>query len=188
MNAAKIDWPPASSLLPFEQLVRDYQDALRGFAFRLTGNSDSAADLTQQTFYLAFKHQHRLRDPRRVRSWLHSILHREFLQRLRRHRRSPELPWNEEDESHLQQSVQHVERIDAQQAMSVLMQLDEKFRLPLALFYLEELSYRDIAERMAIPIGTVMSRLSRGKRMLRSMLQETAAGSDADPASPTSEC
>ncbi len=159
-----------SRSLSFETLVREYYEALRHFALRLTRCPETADDLTQQTFYLALKHQDHLRDQRRVRSWLHRILHREFLQGLCRKQRAAFTSLEETETDDSGSAVQHVERLDAQTAMDALLGIEERFRLPLALFYLEDLSYREIATRLQIPLGTVMSRLSRGKQMLRARL------------------
>jgi RNA polymerase sigma-70 factor (ECF subfamily) len=72
-----------------------------------------------------------------------------------------------------------VDQIDGQRALDALLELDERYRAPLMLFYLEEHGYREIAEILDIPIGTVMSRLSRGKTVLRQILGSSAAGADA---------
>lgn len=173
MNVAASTWSATGQFLDFERLVSDYYEALRNFALRLAGNPEVAGDLTQQTFYLALKHQHSLRDSSRVRSWLHSILHREFLQRVRKDSRHPIQSLEDCESVEPMLTIEHVENLDQKSVMDALLQLEEPFRTPLVLFYIEDCSYREIAASLKIPVGTVMSRLSRGKRMLRERLSDT---------------
>lgn len=161
-----------------EELVRDYYEALRRFALRLAGNLDVAADLTQQTFLVALRCGNQLRDPQRVRSWLRRILHREFLQRLRRERRRSECAWNEVEQEVPAIAPAQIEQLDAPVVLAVLAGIDQRFREPLVLFYLDQLSYREIAGRLGLPVGTVMSRLSRGKNLLRRRLADSIRSAD----------
>lgn len=156
--------------IDFEQLVARYYENLFGFALSLCRNEDRACDLTQQTFYLWAAKGHQLRDKTKVKSWLFTTLHREFLGGKRRETRFPH---------HSTEAVEHelpvaqatvVKDSDGQTAMAALQNVDEIYREPLTLFYLDELSYAEIAEALEIPIGTVMSRLSRGKAQLRKLL------------------
>jgi RNA polymerase sigma factor (sigma-70 family) len=177
MNVVATPGSGLPAALDFEGLVGEYYEILRRFALRLARNSDTAADLTQQTFYLALKHQGSLRDPGSIRSWLHTILHREFLQRMRGDRRHPTQPLEDSETALPDLRPQQLEDLDASLVMKGLLRLEERFRLPLAMFYLEELSYREIAGRLGIPVGTVMSRLSRARQMLRLQLEPAADGS-----------
>ncbi len=178
--------------LDFEQLVEEYYQHLYRFGLSLCGNTDVACDLTQETFYLAIKNEHQLRDTLKVRSWLFTILYRSYLPKRRHETRFPhheldlvvqELPCAEPE---------RVERLDAQVVVSALSAIDEIFRVPLVLFYLEDMSYREIGEFLDIPLGTVMSRLARGKAMLRQQLEQRAApgsvvaqrGAERRPGSP----
>lgn len=156
--------------IDFEQLVARHYENLFRFALSLSRSEDRACDLTQQTFYLWAAKGHQLRDKSKVKSWLFTTLHREFLGGRRRETRFPH---------HSTEAVEHelpvtsatvVKDLDGHSAMAALQEVDEIYREPLTLFYLDELSYAEIAETLDIPIGTVMSRLSRGKAQLRNLL------------------
>jgi RNA polymerase sigma-70 factor (ECF subfamily) len=114
-----------------------------------------------------------LRDKSKAKSWLFTTLHREFLGRRRHEDKFPKVEISAVDESELTASSPLSEKqIDGASVMSALQRLDEMYRAPLALFYLEEHSYRDIAEILEVPVGTVMSRISRGKELLRQIFIE----------------
>jgi len=161
--------------IDFEQLVARYYEGLYRFALSLSRSEDQACDLTQQTFYLWAAKGHQLRDKSKVKSWLFTTLHREFLGRRRRETKF---------RHHAMEAVEHelpsakatvVNDLDGATAIRALQEVDETYRAPLTLFYLEELSYAEIAEALDIPIGTVMSRLSRGKTQLRRILAVESA-------------
>lgn len=174
MNLAATENTPTPLWPTIEELARDYYEALRHFALRLAGDPDVAADLTQQTFYLALRHGDQLREPRKARSWLYTILHREFLQRIRRERRRPERSLDEAEADLPAIDPRQVDHLDARTILNALADLDGHYREPLILFYLDQRSYREIACQLGLPIGTVMSRLSRGKSLLRQRLGESA--------------
>lgn len=156
----------------FARLVEEhYQPAYR-FAFSLCGNYNDACDLTQQAFFIARSKGHQLRDATKGKQWLFTILHREFLATRRRTTSHPQSCLELVEHELPPISVDHAVSIDAKSALNALRELDENFRAPVALFYMEQLSYKQIAAVLEIPIGTVMSRLSRGKMMLRVLLEQ----------------
>lgn len=152
------------------RLVVDNQAALYRYAYRLTGNAADAEDLTQQAFLQAQANLNQLRDRDQARSWLFAILRNCFLKSQRK--------WVPVPESDLQTSLANVpERltdvaIDQERLQAGLDDLPAEFKIVLLLYYFEECSYREIAERLAVPLGTVMSRLSRAKQHLRARLFE----------------
>lgn len=154
----------------FEQIVDAHYTALYRFALSLARTEPAAADLTQQTFYLWASRGHQLRDAAKVKSWLFTTLYREFLSLHRRESRFPQADLDAETADLPEQSVSMADTIDGAAAVAALQQIDPVYRAPLTLFYLEEFSYREIAAVLNIPAGTVMSRLSRGKNMLRKLL------------------
>lgn len=162
----------------FTQLVDAHYAALYRFALSLARNSADAGDLVQQTFFIWATKGHGLREAAKAKSWLFTTLYREFLRSRRRDARATsleDLPPGEADLA--AEDVDRVARLDAATVMVALQSVDEAFRAPLTLFYLEDLSYQEIAGALDVPIGTVMSRLSRGKAQLRAALaREEAAG------------
>lgn len=160
----------------FTALVNAQYAPLYRFALSLTKNSSEACDLTQQTFFIWAKKGEQLRDTSKAKSWLFTTLYREFLRYRRRagHVTALEdLPPSESDPAAPEIDV--VTGMDAGSVVEALQEVDEVYRVPLTLFYLEDLSYKEIAETLEVPIGTVMSRLSRGKIQLRTLLEQKAA-------------
>ena len=154
----------------FEQIVDAHYAPLYRFALSLARNEPAAADLTQQTFYLWASRGHQLRDAGKVKSWLFTTLYREFLSLHRRETRFPQVDLDAETAEIPEQTGSIADSIDGAAAVEALRQIDPVYRAPLSLFYLEEFSYREIAAVLGVPAGTVMSRLSRGKIMLRKLL------------------
>jgi RNA polymerase sigma factor (sigma-70 family) len=160
----------------FTQLVDANYAPLYRFALSLARNGPDAGDLVQQTFFIWATKGHGLRELSKAKSWLFTTLYREFLRGRRRDSRSSsleDLPPGERDP--VAEDVDRVSRIDSAAVMSALQTVDELFRAPLTLFYLEDMSYQEIADTLEVPIGTVMSRLSRGKLQLRMALERSEA-------------
>jgi RNA polymerase sigma-70 factor (ECF subfamily) len=155
----------------FQLLAERYYESLYRFGYSLAGNRNDACDLTQQTFLIWARSGHNLRDGEKAKSWLFTTLYREFL-KLHRHRRrtEPVEPPDLEREP-VDADPAILSSLDSDSALLALGTVDEVYRTPLTLFYLEELSYKEIAATLEIPIGTVMSRISRGKDQLRTILQ-----------------
>jgi RNA polymerase sigma-70 factor (ECF subfamily) len=159
-----------------ERLVEAHYQALYRYAYRLAGSASDAEDLTQEAFCTAQRKWGQLRDPERAKSWLFSILRNAYLHRLRtdKQQRFVSLDGIEDLAEAPTEPLPPVEPERLQEALN---ELPEVFRTPILLYYFEEFSYRDIAEQMDLPIGTVMSRLARAKAHLRSrLLQPAAAG------------
>ena len=152
----------------FEELVDAHYQALYRFAMSLTRDPDTAADLVQETFCIWAAKGGQLRERDKAKTWLFTTLHREFLNRRRRAMRYPEEPLAEElAETAVSGEGDAQRQMDGQRALELLGALDETYRAPLTLFYLQQHSYKEIAAILDVPIGTVMSRLARGKELLR---------------------
>lgn len=158
--------------LDFEVLVDRYYAALYRFALSLTRHESDARDLTQQTFWLWASKGHQLNDPAKVKSWLFTTLHREFLQTQRRSTRFPHQELEAVPEELPSIPAQTVQQLDARLVVDCLAGIDGLFRAPVALFYLEAYSYQEIADVLEIPLGTVKSRIARGIRQLQSAMSE----------------
>lgn len=159
----------------FNDLVGAWYGPLYRFALSLTHHDEDAQDLTQTTFLKWAKKGNTLRQRDKAKTWLFSVLYREFLDQARHSRKFPKVELDAE-KLPAANAPGAERRLDAAAAMAALKQLDERFRAPLILFYLEHHSYLEIADILDIPIGTVMSRLRRGKDRLRAVM-ETAAES-----------
>ena len=157
-------------ILNFENIVSAYYQPLYRFGYSLAKNEHEAGDLAQQTFFIYAEKGDSLRDKSKVKSWLFTTLYREFLRRKRKDSRmdsyEPEMLEN------VGGSVEpHVRRtMDGHLAVEALEEVDAVYREPVSLFYLKDHSYKEIASVLEIPIGTVMSRISRGKSQLRDVL------------------
>ena len=177
---------PASRLLPrsmsdqaFVQLVDAYYAPLYRFALSLARNAADAGDLVQQTFFIWATKGETLRESSKAKAWLFTTLYREFLRLRRRDARATsleELPVAEQEIP--DKEIDLVRRLDGDAVMTALQSIDELFRAPLTLFYLEEMSYQEIAAAIEVPIGTVMSRLARGKVQLRAVLAGRLGAAD----------
>jgi RNA polymerase sigma-70 factor (ECF subfamily) len=154
----------------FESLVASFYEPLYQFAFSLTRAEADACDLTQQTFYVWATKGHQLRDSTKVKTWLFTTLHRAFLESRRRQARFPHYELDEVPLDLPTLSPASVNQLDSAQVIQALAQVDEIYQAPVSLFYLEDCSYKEIAEILNVPIGTVKSRMARGISQLQSIL------------------
>ena len=169
----------------FEQIVDAHYQGLFRFAMSMCRREATAQDLVQQTFLQWAKKGHTLRDAARVKTWLFTTIYREWLGIARREKKYEEVEF---EPDHHGATTQHQDdgenpRVDSATLQTALAELEPNYRAPLVLFYLKELSYRDIAETLGVPIGTVMSRLSRAKDSLRTILRrlEDSTNSNITP-------
>lgn len=161
----------------FECLVEKYYRSLYQFAYSLSQSEAEACDLTQQTFYIWASKGHQLRDSSKVKSWLFTTLHREFLETRRRQTRFPhyELSLVESDLPPIPPA--RLNQLDSAQVLKALAQVDPVYQAPVALFYLEDYPYKDIARILNVPMGTVKSRIARGIIQLKTALGSNASAS-----------
>ena len=137
--------------------------------YLLAKNETEAADLTQQTFLTLLKHQKEIRETEKVKTWLFTTLRRDFLRSARKCTAHPEVEFRPEaHEAPIELGA--LRSVDSRSVLAALKTVEESYRLTLELFYLGELSHKEISAALGIPIGTVMSRLSRGKQELRRAL------------------
>lgn len=157
------------SSVDINELIDAQSQFLFGYAYRLTSSVSDAEDLTQQTFLIAHQKLDQLRSPSAAKSWLCAILRSCWLKSIRRTRPSPACNFEFELSELVAEESSEVE-IDAQAIRQAIQELPPDYRLVLLMYYFEELSYQQIAEKLQIKIGTVMSRLSRAKDRVRRRL------------------
>lgn len=160
------------------ELVERYYASLYRYACRLSGSQADAEDLTQETFLRATAKLGQLRDADKVRSWLYSILRHAYLQRQRGAPQTHHVSL--EDLCDVPDEVPDpLPEFDAEALRKALDDLPEPYRTAVLLYYFEELSYREIADVLDVPIGTVMSRLARARGYLKArlLLAEAVASS-----------
>jgi RNA polymerase sigma-70 factor (ECF subfamily) len=155
----------------FEQLVAQYYEPLYRFAYSLTRVEADAYDLTQQTFYVWATKGHQVRERSKTKAWLFTTLHRSFLEIRRRQTRFPHQGLDElpvEDVPTI--SPDHANQADSPAVLSALGKVEEVYQAAVALFYLEDCSYRQIAQILEVAEGTVKSRIARGMGQLRELM------------------
>ena len=147
------------------------------YAFRLSGSAADAEDLVQEAFLAVQAKGGQIREADSARSWLYAVVRNAYLKQLRspgrRRGRSIELtseplappgPWEWQHD------------FDAEALQAALLDLPEEYRTPIVLYYFSDCSYREIADQLQVPMGTVMSRLSRAKSALRDRLSTEVPG------------
>lgn len=161
--------------LDFDELVDQHYASLYRFALSLARNEPDARDLVQQVFLLWATKGHQLGDLTKVKSWLFTTLHREFLGRQRRVVRFPHQELSEVEGELPEVPPELPVRLDWETLAGCLARMDPAFQAPVSLFYLEDYSYQEIADILQVPLGTVKSRMARGIAQLQRLLREPLA-------------
>ncbi len=158
-----------SCLEQTEQLLNDHFDTVFRYAYRLTGNSSAAEDVAQEVFLRAFRNSHQLRDAGAAKGWLFVITRNEFARWCKKFAPRSSLEMLDIPDHQTAADCSAIDREEwVQQALE---QLPVDYRTVIGMFYFEQLSYVEIAEELGIPIGTVMSRLNRGRAHLKKTLR-----------------
>jgi RNA polymerase sigma-70 factor, ECF subfamily len=171
----------------FEAEALVFADSLYGAALRMTRNPADAEDLLQETYLKAFRAFERFEEGTNLRAWLFRILTNTYISTYRSRQRGPQFTDVEDVEelylyrrlaaAGLSRSAEDaaLERLTAPEVLSALEDLPEQFRLAVLLSDVEQFSYKEIAEITGVPIGTVMSRIHRGRKALQQALAPYAA-------------
>ena len=180
-------------LAVFEELVAKYQRQMYRVAYRLTGNHDDAQDLIQDALFEAFRNFHRFETGTRFDRWLYRIMTNRHIDRVRRSSRLPVLSLDQpadpltgrepswEVASEIGDPEQTlVEDVLDERIQAALNELPEEYRQTVILADIEEMSYEEVARVLRCPVGTVRSRLHRGRHLLRERLGGLGLGGDEE--------
>lgn len=165
----------------FESMVEKHADEMTAFAFRLTGNYDTAEDLVQEAYAEAWKSINSLKDPNKSRSWLFRILRRRYADSFRK--KNIEMITVEDHElnqvpSPLKSHADSIIEMDI--ITKAFSEVEEKFRLPFLMANLEGLTVAEIAKELQLPQGTVLSRIHRGRKALQTAMEKLSVDTIAE--------
>lgn len=180
----------------FKENVLPYVDSLYSTAFRLTRNQEDAEDLVQEAYYKAYRYYDKFEEGTNFKAWLFKILKNTFINEYRKKKTVPQNVEFSEIEESLESLIkgddsstpetEYLDKLVDQDVQDALAELPDEYRLVVLLADIEDFSYKEISEILEVPLGTVMSRLYRGRKMLEKTLlsyaREHGYLRDRDPA------
>ena len=185
----------------FEELTSPYMSALYAAALRMTRNPSDAEDLVQETYLRAYRVFGGFREGTNLKAWLYRILTNTFINQYRAKKRRPDqVDLDDVEDFYIFRRLGGIEAADAErtaetealeampdaEVKQALESIPEQFRMAVILADIEGFSYKEIAEILDIPIGTVMSRIHRGRRQLQKLLWDYATENNLRPRVETS--
>jgi RNA polymerase sigma-70 factor, ECF subfamily len=151
----------------FDGWVREHQRLLVRIAYWWTGSITDAEELTQEAFFQAYRSRSSLRDIALVKGWLIGIMRHCHSQTRRKSRYGNDISLEEMPYEPEERNAPYADTLALHQSLA---KLEEHYRLPVVMFYFQDLSYSEIAVALDLPLGTVMSRLSRARKLLHERL------------------
>jgi RNA polymerase sigma-70 factor (ECF subfamily) len=165
----------------FKELTYTHMKLLYNVALKYTGNVFDAEDIVQETYLMAFNKFHQLKEPSRCKPWLLRILRNNFLKTCQKNKNQQRLA----ETDYIEFLKNHIKRKDAEEILveesgirmvqTAIDKLPVKYREVLTLYYMDDMLYKDIADTLDIPMGTVMSRLTRAREGLKKKFIKTKA-------------
>lgn len=162
----------------FEKELKGVLDALYNMAFQLTRDRDDAEDLVQDASLRAYRNFHRFKEGTNFKAWIMTVLRNIYINEYRKKAREPEKLEYREDETEKYSSAPDAETGFGEKTGEIIAGMPDEMRSVLTLFYSEGFSYREIAQIMNIPEGTVMSRLHGARRRLKKQLGKPGGKKD----------
>ena len=178
--------PMATDRKAFEEIAFEYLDALYGTALRLTKNKQDSEDLVQETYLKAFQYYGSFQPGTNFRAWIFRILMNTFINSYHKKVRTPRSiefskveyaiqdDLSPEEAESIVQNSQQFRQIFDDEIVQAIEEMPEDYRIAVLLCDIENFSYKEIAEILDVPIGTVMSRISRGRKILQKLLLDYA--------------
>lgn len=154
----------------FEALTTEHIPRLRRYARALTGERSRADDLVQDTLERAWTRWHLWQHGSNLRAWLFTVMHNVFINQRRQYQKHVATAALHDDAPEFASHAKAEQRVEARDIERALEKLSDEHRTVVLLVALEQLSYEEVAEVLKIPLGTVMSRLARGRERLREIL------------------
>ena len=171
----------------FDSKTMPYVDSLYNTAYRMTGNSQDAEDLVQETFFKAYKYYDKFQEGTNLKAWLFKILKNTFINNYRKKKLEPrsvefseieesfeKIVRHDPDDVPLDPETQYLASVMDEGVKKAIEALPHDYRMVVLLADLEDFSYKEIAEILDCPVGTVMSRLYRGRKLLEKALMRYA--------------
>ncbi len=178
----------------FQEVALPHADSLYNFAFRMTRNRRDAEDLVQDTFMRAFRFFHRFETGTNIRAWLFRILKNTYINNYRKVQRTPDqVDWAQVEDFYdsvtpvdLRKRHKNPEELLLEKSVDgrveeAVAALPREYRAVVLLNFMEDMSYKEISEILEIPMGTVMSRLHRGRKILQQKLHDYAVSTNLVP-------
>ena len=173
----------------FEAAAMPFVDALYNTAYRMTRNSEDAEDLVQETYLKAYRYYDKFEQGTNFKAWLFKIMKNTFINNYRKKQLAPAISDFSEIEESFENQVSEetarqnknpedelLENVLDEDVQAAMEKLPEDYRMVVLLADLEGFSYKEIAEILEVPVGTVMSRLYRGRRLLEKAMLDVARG------------